>query len=288
MSAPVNSVQGPQVTITEFVVNTNMNPAPGGICAGSDGRVWFLHQDTGPSALGAVTTDGASFAVYKVNVTNIGPIAINPGPDGNIWYTKQQGIGKMLPSGTFTEYGAPQGAETAGIIKGPDGNMWYTEPDVDRIGSISMSGQAKDYPLPGKARAPNDIALGKDGNLWVTEKTGNNIARVTPAGVVTEYPIPTAVSNPQAITTGPDGNMWFTEHDAHNIARITPTGTVHRVRYSFGRETVQDRRGAGRQSVVHRARELQRYRSLHAHRRHLRVPNPDGQHGRGGDHGGAR
>lgn len=227
-SAPVNRVQGPQVTITEFVVATNGNgtPAPGGICAGSDGRVWFLHQDTGPSALGAITTDGTNPSLYKVNTTNIGPIAINPGPDGNIWYTKQQGIGKMQPSGAFNEYGAPQGAETAGIIKGPDGNMWYTEPDVDRVGNITMSGQTKDFPLPGKGRAPNDITLGPDGNLWVTEKTGNNIARVTPAGVVTEYPIPTAVSNPQAITTGPDGNMWFTEHDAHNIGRITPTGTI--------------------------------------------------------------
>ena len=225
-SAPVNRVTGPQITITEFVVSTNASPAPGGICAGADGRVWFLHQDTGPSALGAINTDGTNIQLYKVNTTNIGPVAVNPGPDGNVWYTKQQGIGKMQPSGTFNEYGAPGGAQTGGIIKGPDGNMWYTEPDADRIGNISMSGQTKDYPLPAKGKAPNDITLGPDGNLWFTEKTGNNIARVTPAGVVTEYPIPTAASNPQAITTGPDGNMWFTEHDAHNIGRITPMGTI--------------------------------------------------------------
>ncbi|HEY2902354.1 MAG TPA: hypothetical protein VGL59_17360 [Polyangia bacterium] len=225
-SAPATSVEGPKITITEFVVTTNSSPAPGGICAGADGRVWFLHQDTGPSALGTVTTDGSKFSLYKVNVTNIGPIAINLGPDGNVWYTKQQGIGKMLPSGMFTEYGAPQGAQTGGICKGPDGNMWFTEPDVDRIGNITMTGQTKDYPLPGKGRTPNDIALGADGNLWVTEKTGNNIARVTPAGVVTEFAIPAAASNPQAITAGPDGNLWFTEHDTHNLGRITPAGTI--------------------------------------------------------------
>jgi streptogramin lyase len=225
-SAPVNRVQGPQITITEFLVTTNSSPAPGGICAGADGRIWFLHQDTGPSALGAVTTDGASFSLYKVNTTNIGPIAINPGPDGNIWYTKQQGIGEMSPSGMFTEYGAPQGAETGGIIKGPDGNMWFTEPDVDRIGSITMTGQTKDFPLPGKGKTPGDITLGPDGNLWFTEQTGNSIGKITPSGVVTEYPLPTPASNLQAITTGPDGNMWFTEHDAHNIGRITPTGTI--------------------------------------------------------------
>ena len=62
--APVLSVQGPQVTITEFVVTTNGSPAPGGICAGADGRIWFLHKDTGPSALGAITTDGANVSLY--------------------------------------------------------------------------------------------------------------------------------------------------------------------------------------------------------------------------------
>jgi streptogramin lyase len=185
-----------------------------------------LHQDTGPNALGAVNTDGTNFALYKVNTTNIGPVAVNPGPDGNVWYTKQQGIGKMLPSGSFTEYGAPGGAETGGIVKGPDGNMWYTEPDVDRIGNITMSGQTKDLPLPGTGREPYDITLGPDGNLWFTEQTGNNIGRMTPAGVVTEYPLLTPASNPEAITTGMDGNMWFTEHDAHNIGRITPAGVV--------------------------------------------------------------
>jgi len=200
--------------------------APGGITAGPDGRIWFLHQNTAPSALGAISTDGSNIAQYKVNVTNIGPIAINPGPDGNVWYTKQQGIGKMTPSGMFTEYGAPQGAETGGIIKGPDGNMWYTESVVDRIGTITMSGQTKDYPLPGTGRTPADITLGSDNNLWFTETTGNKIGRITTAGVVTEFAITTPASFPSAVTAGPDKALWFVEHDGHNIGRITTAGDI--------------------------------------------------------------
>jgi len=227
MSAPVMAVMGPAVTFTEFKVPTNASP--GGICAGPDGRIWFLHQDTGPSANQAIGTDGTFSPVYKVSVTNIGPIGITPGPDGNVWYTKQQGIGRMTPSGQDTEFGAPGGAETAGIVKGPDGNLWFAERDVDRIGKITPSGQASDFPLPmtgGTGKTPAGITLGPDGNLWFTETTANNIGRITPAGVVTEFAIPTHASFPSAITLGPDGNLWFVEHDAHNIGRITPTGTI--------------------------------------------------------------
>ncbi len=171
--------------------------SPGGISAGADGRIWFLHQNTGPSAIGAISMDGAHIAEYITSVTNIGPVGITPGPDGNVWYTKQQGIGKMQPSGMYNEYSAPQGAQTGGLIKGPDGNMWFTEPIVNRIGMITMSGQAKDYPIPGTGKDPGDITLGPDGNLWFAETTGNNIGRITPAGVVTECPIPHSCELPE-------------------------------------------------------------------------------------------
>jgi streptogramin lyase len=223
MSAPVTAVKGPDVTFTEFPVPTPSSP--GAICAGPDGRIWFLHQSTAPSAVGAVTIDGATFSLYRVNITNLGPTAIAPGPDGNVWYTKQQGIGKAMPSGTFAEYGAPGGMETGGIVKGPDGNMWYTEPVAERIAKSTMAGVSTDFPLPGTMRTPFDITVGPDGNLWFTETTANKIGRITPAGMVTEYSIPTPASFPKAITLGPDGNLWFVEHDAHNIARVTPTGT---------------------------------------------------------------
>jgi virginiamycin B lyase len=228
-SAPVMAVKGPDVTFTEFAipkVSAATTSSPGGITTGPDGRIWFLHQNTGPSAIGAVSIDGSKIAEYNTSVTNIGPIAITPGPDGNIWYTKQQGIGKMVPAGGFTEYGAPQGAQTGGIVKGPDNNLWFTEPIANRIGTITASGQAKDFPIPGSGKSPGDITLGPDGNLWFAETTGNNIGRITPAGVVTEFPIPTPASFPSAITLGPDGNLWFVEHDGHNIGRITPAGAI--------------------------------------------------------------
>jgi streptogramin lyase len=196
-----------------------------------------LHQTTAPSSIGAVSIDGKNFALLTNNITNIGPVAINPGPDGNVWYTKQQGTGKVVPSslgatsvgsGGFTEYGSPQGGETGGIIKGPDGNMWYTTTAPAQIVRMTTSGQSTPYALSGTGRTPADIAAGPDGNLWYTDTTANLIGRITPSGTITEYPIPTPSSFPRAISAGPkgDANVWFVEHDGHNIGRITPSGTI--------------------------------------------------------------
>jgi virginiamycin B lyase len=217
------AVMGPMVTFTEFPIPTMSSP--GGICAGPDGRIWFLHQSTAPSALGAVSADGQMFTLLRTSVTNIGPVAITTGPDTNVWYTKQQGIGKASVGG-YTEYGSAMGGETGGIVKGPDGNVWYTEPVRGLIAAMTTSGQSTAYPLPGTNRTPYDITAGQDGNLWYTDTTANKIGRITPKGVITEYAIPTPASFPRAITAGADGNVWFVEHDAHNIARVTPMGMI--------------------------------------------------------------
>jgi streptogramin lyase len=235
------AVEGPMVTFNDFAVPTPNGDvaAPGAICAGPDGRMWFLHQTTAPSSIGAVTVDGQNFGLLQNSITNIGPVAINPGPDGNVWYTKQQGVGKVMPSavgstgnvvvssGGFNEYGAPMGGETGGIIKGPDGNLWFTTTTPALVVKMTPSGQSTTYGLPGTGRTPADITAGPDGNLWYTDTTANLVGRITTSGAITEYAIPTPASYPRAICAGPkgDGNVWFVEHDAHNIGRITPDGT---------------------------------------------------------------
>jgi streptogramin lyase len=232
---------GPMITFTDFPIPTQAGvSSPGAICAGPDGRIWFLHQTTAPPAIGAVTVDGRNFGQLNNDSQRIGPVAINPGPDGNVWYTKQLGIGKAMPSslpsngnvfitsGGYTEYGAPMGGATGGIILGPDGKMWFTMPTPGMIANITTSGQSTAYPLPGTNRTPTDIALGPDGNLWYTDTSANKIGRITTSGTITEYSIPTPAGDPRAICGGPagDGNVWFVEHDAHNIGRITPSGAI--------------------------------------------------------------
>jgi len=223
---PAVGIKGPDITITEFAIPTPSSP--GAICAGPDGKLWFTHQSTAPSAIGNLMPDGTNFGLIKTQTTNIGPVDITEGPDGNVWFTRQGGIGRSTPSGVVTENGVPMGGDSGGIVKGPDNNLWFTQPIYDKIGKVTPSFQFTAYPLPGTGRGPEAIAVGPDGNLWFTEVSiaGNKIGRITPAGMITEFAIPSPASDPRAITAGPDGNLWFAEHDTHAIGRITPMGMI--------------------------------------------------------------
>src|SRR5450432_2668287 len=120
-----------------------------------------------------------------------GPTGITAGPDGNVWFTENNGnrIGRITPAGVVTEFsaGISPFAGPTGITVGPDGNLWFTE-SADRIGRITTSGVVTEFSAGITSGAqPDGIAAGPDGNLWFTELTGNRVGRITPAGAVTEF-----------------------------------------------------------------------------------------------------
>ena len=145
------------------------------------------------------------------------PIGITAGPDGNLWFTEQNGnrIGRITTAGVVTEFsaGITAAAAPTGITAGPDGNLWFTEFNGNRIGRITTAGVVTEFSAGITAgAAPYGITAGPDGNLWFTEFNGNRIGRITTAGVVTEFSAGiTASAGPLGITAGPDGNLWFTE-----------------------------------------------------------------------------
>src|SRR5437660_5669063 len=64
-----------------------------------------------------------------------GPQGIALGSDGALWFTEiNLGIGRMTPTGSFTNYSLSQGAQPLDIVSGPDGALWFTETYDDRIG----------------------------------------------------------------------------------------------------------------------------------------------------------
>lgn len=62
------------------------------------------------------------------------PQGITAGPDGNLWFTEGNKIGRMTPTGTITEF--PNGA--GAITAGPDGNLWFAETNASQIGRITV------------------------------------------------------------------------------------------------------------------------------------------------------
>jgi virginiamycin B lyase len=186
-------------------------------------------------ALSAPAAAHATVTEFAAGLTPASaPADITRGPDGNLWFTQQDGIGRLSPTGSILEYpagatpGFASGRQPGQIAAGPDGALWFTEQALaGRIGRLDpATGMVTEYPVITPGRQLTGIASGPDGNLWFTERGGAGaIGRISPTGMVTEYAYGlTAGSRPTDIAAGPDGNLWFTESaDPGRIGRILPT-----------------------------------------------------------------
>ena len=107
------------------------------------------------------------------------------GPDGNLWFTEFNRIGRITPLGVVTEFnvdGVP-----LGIAAGPDGNLWFTEGYAKSIGRMTPLGVVTEFSAgitPGAQLG--DITAGPDGNMWFTESYMlHRIGRITTKAVST-------------------------------------------------------------------------------------------------------
>jgi streptogramin lyase len=222
--------------ITEYLTPT-VPSNPTEIAAGPDGNLWFTEDNRDNGKVAKVTTAGA-FTEYPIptygssyELTHVVAFGIVAGPDGNLWFTKDNAYGtagavdKVTTAGAFTEYPIPTAnSMPRGIAAGPDGNLWFIEFRGNNVAKMTTSGDITEYAIPTANSAPQNIAAGPDGNLWFTEGTGNKVAKITTAGAITEYPVPTANSYPYSIAAGLDGNLWFTEYLANRVAKVTTSG----------------------------------------------------------------
>jgi len=189
-------------------------------------RASALRRVCGVALVGAAiaaASQGQSFTQYP---TSGDPAGIAAGPDGNLWFTKNNAgnIGRITLSGVVTEFAIPTAASgPTSIARGSDGNLWFTEGSAGKIGRMTPAGSVTEFTLANSSSSPNSIVSGPDGNLWFTEYAVGKIGRITPAGVITEFQTP---SDPSFIAPGADGNLWFTERLGNHVDRITPGGVI--------------------------------------------------------------
>jgi streptogramin lyase len=179
--------------------------------------------------LTVVTAEGTATSSQSLTILTTwhDPQAIAAGPDGNLWFTMEEGngVGSITPTGKISQFPIPVSYSVPGAITaGPDGNLWLADAEGNQIVRITPSGTVSDFVLPTPSSFPLAITVGPDGNLWFTENTNSAIGRITSSGTITEFPLPTSHGNPVAITAGSDGNLWFTAD--FNIGRITPGGSI--------------------------------------------------------------
>ena len=189
----------------------------------------------GSLALAGASASANPVTEFSAGITEgSGPSGIAVGPDGNLWFTEQNGnrIGRITTKGVVTEFsaGITEGSGPSGIVAGPDGNLWFTEARGNRIGRITPEGVVMEFSAGiSEGSEPTGIAVGPDGNLWFTEQNGNRIGRITTKGVVTEFSAGISEgSQPFGITAGPglEGDLWFTEFNGNRIGRITTEGVI--------------------------------------------------------------
>src|SRR5262245_57893241 len=71
----------------------------------------------------------------SIPTANATPTGLAVGSDGNLWFTESGTgkVGKVTPSGTFTEYALTSGRQPYGITAGPNGALWVTERDPGNL-----------------------------------------------------------------------------------------------------------------------------------------------------------
>jgi virginiamycin B lyase len=82
------------------------------------------------------------------------PVGITAGPDGNMWFTVGNQVGKISPiTGIITQYSiSTANAGPYGITAGPDGNLWFTE-EIGKIGKISLKdGKITEYSINNRSQ----------------------------------------------------------------------------------------------------------------------------------------
>ena len=177
---------------------------------GADKKFYISDEAT---SIVVVTQAGAAKAIAIPSGDNTSIDSNGLGPDGNVWFTEFNHIGKVTPAGKITEFAYPTQPGTnqyGGVTAGSDGNVWFAESSQNAIGRI--------VPATGKITmfavscTPAPVVLAKDKNVWFTCLTSSPmLGRITPAGAITVFSIGgTFGSNEteQFCERGNDGEPW--------------------------------------------------------------------------------
>jgi streptogramin lyase len=166
--------------------SSSTSDLPGSIVEDGQGDLWFTEPNNG--LLERVTPQGQVEA-FAADV--IGPQGIALGPNGDIWYTGDNAIGEMAPTG-----GTPQVFSLTGlsdqqvlaraITAGPDGNLWFTT-GANSIGEISTSGQAQLF-TQGITGEPTLGIAATSNEVYFTEGSSQKIGVVSFCGAVVCQP----------------------------------------------------------------------------------------------------
>jgi len=195
---------------------------PLGICTGALNSLWVT--ENGGDVVDRITASGT---VTKAADLGGGtePVGIVEGPDGNLWVAESNGIARVTPSGTVTQYALSPGIGVLRIVDGTGTDMWFVAEQGGRAGRSDTSGHIT--LLAATFNQPTGVALDNSGTVWIAEQGAGTIDRVTAAGGLVRYTVDSPSAQPEDLIAAPDGTMWFSEFGSGEVGRFTtadPTG----------------------------------------------------------------
>jgi streptogramin lyase len=169
--------------VTSFLRERQLTPGarPTGIAARADGTIWIA--EPGVDGLAIVTAAGIS--TFRIPFDSPGLNAIVPGPEGNVWFTEENGpwLGRItsaaLTKADYERLELQIRQGTRWLAFGPSGDFWFTT--GNHIGSISPDklGSEPACLAAGCDLPVTALAAGPEGGLWYatgTEQAGALLA----------------------------------------------------------------------------------------------------------------
>src|SRR5580693_4192123 len=85
----------------------------------------------------AASAPSLAQAINEFPLANSGlPYGITVGPDGALWFTEVDRVGRITTGGVITDYAVHGVSDPQGIVTGPDGALWLAESGASRIGRL--------------------------------------------------------------------------------------------------------------------------------------------------------
>ncbi len=123
----------PSGKIKVYAGKANSNPRD--LLAAPDGSIWFL--DKGQQAIGHIPA-GGQLTFYPPHALMSPNSSLTIGPDGNIWVTLYNQIGRVTAAGAVTLYDVPSlDADLWGIVTSSDRHLWFVEYLPGIIGALT-------------------------------------------------------------------------------------------------------------------------------------------------------
>ena len=209
---------------------------PESIVQDGQGNLWFTEPNTG--LLARVDPEG-QVAQFASGV--VGPLGIALGPDGNIWYTGENAIGKISPAGGTPEVFSLAGLSNEPVLAraitaGPDGSLWFTT-DSNSIGTITTAG-VPSLITQGITGQPTLGITATANEVYFTEGSSQKIGVVSFCGAV--------VCQPRVVKAAQDVTI--------QSALVRPSNVGILVQQLVQGRPVKDRTGSTRTSPARRAR----------------------------------